>query len=170
MANSFVWKGAMTGVLSGFAYEPEKLAFRRSPQFEPILNSPKMSLLAWFHFQDGRPLVVVNIHGINFVGPDKLKNQLDDVAAQLTGYDGALLVAGDFNTWSDARSDVVRAFAKNLHLTEVAFEHKAKKAVLDHVFARGCAVERSWVVEDVASSDHDPEFVNLNCAPTKENP
>jgi endonuclease/exonuclease/phosphatase (EEP) superfamily protein YafD len=164
MANSFLWKGAMTGVVSGFTYVPDALAFRRSPQREPILNSPKMSLLASFTFADGRPLKIVNVHGINFVGPDKLKNQLDDVTEQLAGYAGTLVVAGDFNTWNDARAQVVRDFAKALGMTEVAFERHGTDAVLDHVFARGCAVEKAWVVENVASSDHDPEFVNFNCS------
>ena len=71
MANSFVWKGALTGVISGFAVEPLKQEFRRSPQFEPILNSPKMSFISYFEMSNGKPLVVVNVHGINFVGPEK---------------------------------------------------------------------------------------------------
>jgi hypothetical protein len=166
MANSFVWKGALTGVISGFGAEPEKLEFRRSPQLEPILNSPKMSLLATFRLANGQPLMVVNVHGINFVGPDKLKNQLEDVVAAIGSYRGALILAGDFNTWNDARLAVVRAVAQELGLTEVPFARKGTGAVLDHVFQRGCAVEKSWVVEGVASSDHDPEFADLNCSPT----
>lgn len=164
MASSFVWKGALTGVMSGFATAPAKLEYRRSPQFEPILNSPKMSLIATFQMTDGRPLVVVNVHGINFVGPDKLRNQLEDVIAALRGYDGTLVMAGDFNTWNDARLQVVLDAAKKLGLTEVPFLRHGTDNVLDHVFQRGCVVEKSWVVENVESSDHDPEFVDLNCA------
>ncbi|MFX6334837.1 hypothetical protein ABTF54_19430, partial [Acinetobacter baumannii] len=74
MANAFTFKGFLTGVMGGYLSEPSQLEFRRSPQREPILNSPKMSLLASFTMVGGKPLKIVNVHGINFVGPDKLKN------------------------------------------------------------------------------------------------
>ncbi|MGZ3738335.1 MAG: endonuclease/exonuclease/phosphatase family protein [Bdellovibrionota bacterium] len=164
MANAFVYKGTLTGVIGGFATQPASLEFRRSPQVEPVLNSPKMTLISTFQTIDGHPLKVVNVHGINFVGPDKLKNQLDDVAAALAGYGGNLILSGDFNTWNDARLQVLMDAAKKMGLTEVPFTRAGGNSVLDHVFQRGCVVEKSWVVENVASSDHDPEFANLNCA------
>ena len=52
---------------------------------------------------------------------------------------------------------------RKIGLQEIPFSRVRQGNVLDHVFQRGCELEKSWVLEDVDSSDHDPEFADLNC-------
>ena len=92
-----------------------------------------------------------------------MKNQLEDIISVLANYRGALIFAGDFNTWNEARDEVLQKAAQKLGVEEIPFERKKEGKVLDHVFQRGCLLEKSWVLNDVDSSDHDPEFVDLNC-------
>lgn len=163
MAGAFVYRGAMTGVITGAASEPARSDFRRSPGVEPILNSPKMTSLSYYKLDGTSELLVANLHGLNFVGVDKFEAQLTNVAEALAAHGGPILLAGDFNTWNSARSQVLDAFAKKLGLEEVAFSRPSGDKGLDHVFIKGCSVEKAEMPGDVKSSDHYPQLVDLRC-------
>lgn len=164
MAAAFAYKGIMTGVITGSVSEPARMSFRRSPDREPLLNSPKITALSFFRIDDQRELLVANLHGINFVGPDKFKRQIDDVADVLAAHPGPVILAGDFNTWNPARDTIVNDMARRLSLEEVTFPaSKNKKAELDHVFVKGCRILKAWMPDAAKGSDHIPQFVDLSC-------
>jgi len=163
MAGAFVYRGTMTGVITGASSEPSRTEFRRSPGVEPILNSPKMTSLSFYKLDSARELLVANLHGLNFVGVDKFEAQLNNVAEALAAHGGPILIAGDFNTWNSARSAVLDTFAKKLGLEEVAFNRPSGDKGLDHVFVKGCSIEKAEMPGDVKSSDHYPQIVDLKC-------
>lgn len=164
MAAAFLYKGFMTGVITGSVSEPTRMGFRRSPDREPLLNSPKITGLSYFRVNETHELLVANLHGINFVGPDKFKRQIDDVAEALASHQGPLILAGDFNTWNPARDAIVDEMARRLGLEEVTFPaSKNKKAELDHVFVKGCRILKAWMPDAAKGSDHIPQFVDLSC-------
>ena len=164
MAAAFVYREKLTGVITGAVAEPVRTEFRRSPDREPILNSPKITGFSYYRIDAQRDLLVANLHGINFVGPDKFRNQLENVAEALAAHNGPIILAGDFNTWNAARSEILNEIARRLGLEEVGFgPAKNKKAELDHVFVKGCQVLKAWMPDAAKGSDHLPQFVDLSC-------
>lgn len=165
MASAFVHRNLMTGVITGASFEPTRLGFRRSPGNEPILNSPKMTGLAYFELEGGGELLLANLHGLNFTDVKKFTAQIQDVMAVIAAHQGPSLLAGDFNTWADPRMKVLLEEAAKAGLEKVHFERsgRGQNPNLDHVFQKGCVVTKAWVVESVKSSDHDPLFVDLSC-------
>ncbi len=164
MAGAFVYRGIMTGVITGAASEPARSEFRRSPSFEPVLNSPKMTSLSYYKMSEGKELLVANLHGLNFVGVDKFEAQVKDVAEALAAHKGPLIFMGDFNTWNTARMQVLEATVKSLGLETVNFTRPAGDKGLDHVFFKGCTVEKAEMPGTVKSSDHFPQLVDLKCS------
>lgn len=165
MTGAFLYKGKMTGVITGSVMEPSRMDFRRSPDREPILNSPKITGFSYFPIGGGKDLLVANLHGINFVGPDKFQKQIENVAEALAAHQGPLILAGDFNTWNPARTEILYNATRRLGLEEVSFSaEESKKPALDHVFVKGCKVLKAWMPESVKGSDHLPQFVDLSCS------
>ncbi len=164
MTGSFVYRGAMTGVITGSTSEPSRAEFRRSPGVEPIFNSPKMTALSYFKMNETRELLVANLHGLNFVGVDKFEAQLLNVAEALAAHTGPLILAGDFNNWNAARTQVLDSFAARLGLEAVAFSRPSGDKNIDHVFVKGCTVEKAEMPAGVKTSDHAPQLVDLKCS------
>jgi endonuclease/exonuclease/phosphatase (EEP) superfamily protein YafD len=72
---------------------------------------------------------------------------------------GPIILAGDFNTWSDARMNVVEQLAAGQGLQSVTFQHKQPAwhfgHQVDHIYYRGLTPLHSHVTR-VESSDHYP--------------
>jgi endonuclease/exonuclease/phosphatase (EEP) superfamily protein YafD len=110
-------------------------------------------------------LAVANLHAINFApGSLGYHAQLEALGDALAAHSGPLVVAGDFNTWNEARDGEVRALAARLSLTSVAFPVDARRRffgrIVDWVFVRGVEVHDATAWE-VTSSDHNPVLVTF---------
>jgi endonuclease/exonuclease/phosphatase (EEP) superfamily protein YafD len=99
-----------TGVATGSVASPLREQALLSPVREPILHTPKSSLLSWVNVRDDS-ILVINLHGINFRRAPALAAQLRSFEDALDAHAGPVIVAGDFNTWSARRREVVEAFA-----------------------------------------------------------
>lgn len=134
--------------------------------YEPLFPLPKSALVARYALKGhARPVAIANLHGINFtLGLGRFTEQLEAVAAELARHDGPVVFAGDFNTWSQQRHEILGAIAARLGLTAVAFAPDGRRRTfglhLDHLFVRGFAVARAEA-PDVKSSDHNPILVEL---------
>ena len=117
-------------------------------------------------------LLVINIHAINFnIGLDGFKEQMRCIAEAITEHDGPVIVAGDFNTWSEARLDILSKLAREMKLEKVDFGPDADDITarfgnaLDHIFICKESLEvvsgSQDVIADIESSDHSPLFVEL---------
>lgn len=164
LSSAFEYQGAEYGVLTATVVPPASACTLRAT--EPLLQIPKAALITQFRLE-GRDdtLAVVNLHAINFApGTGAYGAQLDAIARALSAHHGPLVVAGDFNTWNDARDAVVHALAAKLGLTRVKFDLDDRKRfmgrIFDWVYARGVVVLASsaW---NVSSSDHNPLLVSL---------
>ena len=86
------------------------------------------------------------------------------------GHRGPIVLAGDFNTWSDARFDLVREIAGRLGLVEISYADDRRVLFLghhvDHVFVRGLDVV-AVNVGPVKSSDHNPVEAVLRLTPAR---
>ena len=147
--------------------------------YEPVINTPKVSLFAEYSLGDrkasrrhrSKNLLAVNTHLINFVNLSKFKAQLQEIELILNEYQGAIILAGDFNTWNKSRWLLLSQMAARLNLTPVSFTAKDTKKIksfllslpLDYIFYRGFTQkpDTSRVIENISSSDHNPLFVEL---------
>jgi len=164
MASSFLASGIDIGVLT--AARTPALANCTQRAVEPLVRIPKSAVISWFPLA-GRhdTLAVVNVHAINFsLSLGAYRTQLRAIGDALAHHRGPIIVAGDLNTWTDARVDAVRDLARQLQLTEVPFLADRRSHFfgheLDHVYTRELATLASSVTR-VTSSDHNPVAATL---------
>jgi endonuclease/exonuclease/phosphatase (EEP) superfamily protein YafD len=162
MASSFMFGVEDVGVLTAARVAPLQSCTLRA--FEPLIRLPKSAVIDWFPVSDGRTLAVANVHAINFSTVDAYRSQLEAIAVALSGHRGPVVFAGDFNTWNDARSRVVREIADRLGLIEITFATDNRSLFfgrqLDHILVRGLEVIESSSIP-VTSSDHNPVTATL---------
>ncbi|WP_413484324.1 endonuclease/exonuclease/phosphatase family protein [Morganella psychrotolerans] len=129
-------------------------------QKEPLLRLAKSALITVYPLPDGRQLMVINVHAINFsFGVDVYRHQLNTIGSQIRCHIGPVIMGGDFNAWSRQRMHALKWFARTLRLKEVIFpvdiRTRAFGHPLDYVFYRGFKLIKSDVMLTNAS-DHHP--------------
>jgi len=165
LATTFMMDRIETGVMTISRVAADSACVQRT--MEPLLSLPKSTLISQFRLE-GRAdtLLVANIHAVNFtLGTEAFRFQLDRLAAIFGEHDGPMIIAGDFNDWSQPRSNVLdEVLVKTLAMRRVTFNDKNPRPVLgrtvDHVYYRGLNVLESRVLETDAS-DHDPIWVQF---------
>jgi endonuclease/exonuclease/phosphatase (EEP) superfamily protein YafD len=135
-------------------------------QTEPWLRLPKSGIYAKYALSNDEFLIVVNLHAINFtVGTTEYQQQLNAFNQVLLSHTGPILIAGDFNSWSDARLNALQTSLSAYGLKSVKFHPDHRKTfitglALDHVFYRGMTlVDASTPVSE--ASDHNPLLVSF---------
>jgi len=164
MASSFEYDNYDIGVLTASHAAPVANCTQRV--VEPILRLPKSAVISWFALRGtSQTLAVVNVHAINFsLSLETYRAQFAALGDALATHTGPIIFAGDFNTWSDARTVAVEAVAARLGLTEIHLADDKRTLFfgkqLDHVLVRGLRVAdaTAW---SVTSSDHNPVMAIL---------
>lgn len=148
-----------TGVLS-VARAKSDLHCALSVQ-EPWLGTPKATSINRYQLAGSEArLLVINLHSINFEwGLESFGDQLNAVGRLLEAHAGPAILAGDLNTWSDARLERVTAITEKNGLEPLTFVPDRRTTALglplDHIFIRGLhSVETGS--QQVTTSDHNP--------------
>ena len=139
---------------------------------EPVSNTPKVSLFAEYSLDDCyENLLAVNTHLINFVNLSKFKAQIQEIESIVATHQGAIILAGDFNTWNKSRWRMLYKMTARLNLTPVSFTAEDTKKIksfllsppLDYIFYRGSVQKphTAKVIDNISSSDHNPLFAEL---------
>ena len=164
MTRAFDYNGAESGVLTAGRIPASGACLARLA--EPLIRIPKSGLLTRFPIDGSdRELWIANLHGINFApGAGPLRGQLEAWAEVLADHAGPMVLAGDFNDWSESRSEALTAVTERLGLTPVRLARDARSRYfgrpVDHVFYRGLEVVHADSVA-VTSSDHNPVRVRF---------
>ena len=160
------------GVLN-LAHQLPKLACAYT-EMEPWLRLPKSALYATYSLSNGQTLAVVNIHAVNFTyGTEEYHHQLAKLANALKAHIGPMIVAGDFNSWSEQRLAVVKQVLETVGVKEVVYQLDHRKQFinglpLDHLFYRGLVLEKAEApISD--ASDHNPIEVYFRLDTSLEN-
>ena len=133
-----------------------------SKKTEFLFKTHKSSLANHYTFSDKKPLIIINVHAINFknarIYAEEIK-QLYDYILPFTNT--AIVIAGDFNSWNKRRRDLVNGFCGSLGLTLVHFEdqHRIKKFAkypLDLVMYKNLDCQLAVAVDGHKISDHNP--------------
>lgn len=129
---------------------------------EPVLKTPKMILAQKFsHPQIHSDLLVLNIHGINFVNQQTFIAQISQAMSYIRTHNGPIIFAGDFNTWSGARFSYLKTLLSIYGLVDISMP-RTTYLILDHIFIRGYQVNMAYSMENITSSDHYPLFAELS--------
>ena len=176
MASSFLYSDIDIGVVTGSRKTP--LASCTQRVVEPLIRIPKSAVITWFRVA-GRDetLAIVNVHAINFaLMLGGYRAQFETIATALEDHPGPIILAGDLNTWTRARAEVVADVAARLKLTEVKFKEDRRTMFLgrqlDHIYVRGLDLVDAGAIA-VRSSDHNPVHATfrVSASPTQtQNP
>jgi endonuclease/exonuclease/phosphatase (EEP) superfamily protein YafD len=159
-ATSFIDSGVRTGVLTAAQSRARDSKYIRSNFNEPVSKTPKMSLLNYYAVRGFKSeLLVVNTHAINFVTVSEYENQIQDLYLKVKDYEGPMIFAGDFNTWSLGRMEILKGYIGKLKLKEVSFVKddriKFLGYPLDHIFySSGLQLINATVRGELDGSDH----------------
>ncbi|MFT6069803.1 MAG: endonuclease/exonuclease/phosphatase (EEP) superfamily protein YafD [Bacteriovoracaceae bacterium] len=161
LATSFIYrKGQIrTGVTSASKIKASNVFYQQSVVREPVINTPKMVLFTTYPIAGSdKDLLTINIHAINFVSTEGLARQIKDVEEVMQTYDGPIVFAGDFNTWSPGKFNFVRMMAVRNNLKEVKFSNDQRMIKfglpLDYVFYRGLELKSETVWGELEGADH----------------
>ncbi len=159
-------KKVSAGVMTGSITRPNEVFFLRSPDREPLLKTPKMAIGTIYKTNNSyKNLLVLNVHGINFVSLNKFKNHMLQLEMEMAGHEGPIIMGGDFNTWLPKRSCCLEAMADNLglKLLDLSPDNRSRHLgrILDHVFTRDLKVISAACHPEVKSSDHQPIEITI---------
>ena len=159
-----------SGVLTATKGDCLKSKALITKHYEPVSNTPKVSLFTEYSLGDRHNLLTVNTRLINFVNLNKFKAQLQEIESIVATHKGAIILAGDFNTWNKSRREMLARMTARLNLTPVSFTTEDTKKIksfllsppLDYIFYRGLVQKPNTAkVIDNSASDHNPLFVEL---------
>ena len=157
-----------TGVLTGSRVKPISSCGLRTT--EPFLRLPKTMLVNKYKLSGSdETLLVANIHSINFtLGTESYRKQIESLTSAITSHQGPVIVAGDFNSWSEKRRRIIDDMIDRLSLKAVTYNSHNRITVfghaIDHVFYRGLETVSSES-HQVTSSDHNPIRVTFRKLP-----
>ena len=143
-AAGFTMGGLRTGVTIDSRHKPW-----RACEFqlqEPWLGTPKALAAAYYHVDGSeQDLLVITLHGVNFtIGTRALRAQLAAAESLLARHRGPALVAGDINTWSERRSELLSSLARRQELCPLVPSPDERTRVfgrpVDHVLSRGLEI------------------------------
>ncbi|MDO5764380.1 MAG: endonuclease/exonuclease/phosphatase family protein [Elusimicrobiales bacterium] len=151
------------GVATGAKTVPEQIWFKRGAR-EPFFKMPKMTLAVLLPLETGQKLLAVNVHAINFTGLKPFEQNLARAAELLLGFDGPVILGGDFNAWNQKRRNLLEDLARSARLTEVPFSPDTRTRCLgrtvDFLFTRGLKTLAAGV-RCTDASDHNPLLARL---------
>jgi endonuclease/exonuclease/phosphatase (EEP) superfamily protein YafD len=134
--------------------------------YEPWLTTPKATTVTRYSLAESeKTLLVVNAHMVNFEwGVTGFSDQWAQIEWVLQRHEGPLIVAGDFNTWSSRRMELMEAVKARHNLKSVVFTPDRRTTFfgspLDHVLVRHLTATHSHVLAS-GKSDHNSLWVNL---------
>lgn len=165
--SAFSYRDQLSGIKTFAKALPQ--AYCVSSVGEPWIRIPKVAGALYFPLPNGESLLIINAHLINFeVQPNAYKAQLEQVFSLIREHQSAVILAGDFNAWRDARKNLLDEFAAEVGLKEVHFspDHRVQflSHPLDFIFTRGVKVH-SADSKPVNSSDHAPIFIDFELVP-----
>ena len=155
------------GVLSAFKISCDDTLSLLTKKQELAYATHKVTLITEHKLSNNKKLLIVNLHAINFVKNSDFYDELNSIKKIIKPHKGAMIVAGDFNTWNRKRVRFLKEFTSELSLKEVKFNDNTniKKVFtnsLDYIFYRDLELIDSKVINSKNISDHNPIIATFN--------
>jgi endonuclease/exonuclease/phosphatase (EEP) superfamily protein YafD len=133
---------------------------------EPLTATVKPVLVSRYPLENGMVLLLINIHGINFVRSNHFKKQLDQLGEILHGHHGPAIIGGDFNSWSKKRVESIEKFLNSVphqHYSEVSFGHgdkyRKRAPLFWKIFFGNHSLDRCYYSSDYLKVDAEPAVI-----------
>jgi endonuclease/exonuclease/phosphatase (EEP) superfamily protein YafD len=165
LTSAFRYHNSQVGVMTASKVRPIDLCSIHSK--EPYIRLPKTLLVSLYQLADSTEvLLVANIHSINFTfGTEAYAEQLQTLQNILQQHTGPMIVAGDFNSWSDGRMHFIEQLEQNLDLNSLQYKSHNRTEIfgkaIDHIFYRDLT-PYGLTTPQVTSSDHNPILVSFS--------
>ena len=159
LVTAFEYHHIKIGVLTAAIVEPDFICPLRAA--EPFIRLPKTVLITRYPLARAHhSLMIANVHLVNFaLEPSAYLDQVNQMKEVLVKHQGPMILAGDFNTWSEERLEIIENMAGCLKLEAADFKTDLVRKVfgrtIDKIFYRSLTLEEAVVVE-VTTSDHNP--------------
>jgi len=173
LTSAFRYHNSQVGVMTASKIKPVSLCSVHSK--EPYIRLPKTLLVSLYQLADSSEiLLVANIHSINFTfGTEAYAKQLQTLQEILQHHNGPMIVAGDFNSWSDGRMDFIGQLEQNLSLNSLQYKSHNRTKIfgkaIDHIFYRNLT-PYELTTPLVTSSDHNPILVSFSVNRNNQQP
>ncbi|WP_456322736.1 endonuclease/exonuclease/phosphatase family protein [Hydrogenimonas sp.] len=155
------------GVVTLSTFPGETLRLYRSGVREAGFATRKSALLTRHTLPGGQTLHLLNLHAINFVWHALFEKEIEAIVNMLkeASCTPHLIVAGDFNTWSRKRMDLLEREMEHLGLLRAKLQsaHLVKsigRRMLDHIYYKGVELKYATAI-DVSLSDHNPIYATF---------
>lgn len=164
LTTAFLYNKLKVGVLTAARVPPISRCSIHSK--EPIIQLPKTLLVNYYPLSGSKhQLLVANIHSINFTfGTSKYQEQITALQQVIQQHNGPVIVAGDFNSWSDRRMQIITQFKNDLSLSSLPYQNHNRTQifgkVIDHIFFRELSTTKVETPQ-LTSSDHNPIIVTF---------
>lgn len=149
---TFQMEGQKTGLSIISQIEPILMKGYHTQYAEPFIITPKSYMHGSFKKFD-----LINVHSLNFVSFEEWKYELERVSKDIKEKK-PIIVAGDFNTWDEERTEFLKKLMREKNIKEVIFKKDERSRFLgrpvDYVFVRGFKLRDAQVLVLPQYSDH----------------
>jgi endonuclease/exonuclease/phosphatase (EEP) superfamily protein YafD len=164
LTTAFLYNKLKVGVLTASRVPPVSQCSVHSK--EPIIQLPKTLIVNLYPLSGSEyQLLVANIHSINFTfGTKKYQEQITALQRVIQPHSGPVIVAGDFNSWTDSRMKIITQFKNDLSLSSLPYQNHNRTQIfgnaIDHIFFRELSATNVEIPK-LTSSDHNPILVTF---------
>jgi len=158
--------GSFYGVLTASKLKSKEAQAYLSEGKESLVGPYKSLLVSQYIFEDGSKLLILNVHAINFRENKRYHRELERFLELMQGHKGAMMIAGDFNSWNKQRMHKLHELREKLDLKSVPFKQNdfVKSFMgnhLDFIFYRGIELVDYSVDKKHGLSDHNPLYARF---------
>src|SRR5699024_1394869 len=119
-ASGFAYRDMQSGVATLSPFSPQY--YCSAAVDEPWLAIPKTSVSSVYPLDNGKFLLMINVHMVNFEwGTSAYRQQLEQIMQQLQQRVDAVIIAGDCNAWSQDRVAILQQKMAQFGLHEISF-------------------------------------------------
>lgn len=158
--------GHVYGVLNGSRIQEKETFSLLSTHQESMIQTHKSAIFSYYPLLGGDTLLLVNLHAINFRATKVYSKEIETLFDTIRHHQGAMIVAGDFNSWNIKRMNILLKLSEDLQLQTIEMNHghlikSFMKHKLDHIFYRGLKLKESSVIDVERYSDHNALYARF---------
>ena len=154
--------GKREGVLTASRFAQTKALRLLAPRQEPLVKTPKVGLATVIQVAS-QQVHLINLHLPLLRTAKQSQFDLEKMLGEVASLEGAVIVAGDFNSFHSGYLRLMQEVLASYGLRQVVInsDPRPKLARLDHLFIKGLKVRHVRIASEYKTSDHFPIICEL---------